>query len=260
MASTEFVDPYLDPETGLLRNRVAARTKVALDEAEGDLSFARLIQLMDHPPKATGDLAELRAIHRHLFQDVYEWAGAVRTVDVRKNIEGAEFFLPVSMVDRAAGYATEELRAENYLRGMDRDQFIERRAYHYDQVNYVHPFREGNGRTQRVFWNRVARDAGWQLDWRGVHGSANDRACRAASEQRDFGPLREIFRQIVTKATPPAERDAAWRAAECARLSFPTSATRAVQQRPDAPSSALRARDTHRPGGGYGTSRQGIGR
>lgn len=88
MASTEFVDPYLDPETGLLRNKVGARTKVALEEAEGDLSFARLIQFMDHPVKPTGDLDELRSIHRHLFQDVYDWAGELRTVDIRKNVEG----------------------------------------------------------------------------------------------------------------------------------------------------------------------------
>lgn len=260
MASPEFVDPYLDPETGVLRNKVGAQAKVALDNAEGDLSFARLMQLMDHPPKASGDLDELRAIHRHLFQDVYEWAGQVRTVDVRKNVEGAEFFLPVSMIGRAAGYAAEELRVDNDLRGLNRDRFIERLAYHYDQFNYVHPFREGNGRTQRVFWNRVARDAGWQLDWRGVHGSTNDQACRAASERRDFGPLREMFSQIVTTASPAAERDAAWRVAERARLSFPTPAARATQQRPDGPSSGPQARSTYGLGAGYGTGRGGAER
>lgn len=225
MAFPEFVDPYLDPETGVLRNKVGARTTAALEEAEGDLSFARLMQLMDHPPKATGDLDELRAIHRDLFQDVYAWAGQVRTVDVRKNVEGAEWFLPVSMIGRAASYAAEELRTDKHLRGLDRERFIERLAYHYDQFNYVHPFREGNGRTQRVFWNRVARDAGWQLDWRGVHGATNDQACRAASVQRDFRPLREMFGQIVTTAVPLSERDAAWRTAERARISFPTTVT-----------------------------------
>jgi cell filamentation protein len=261
MDSTEFVDPYLDPDTGLLRNKVGARTKVALDEAEGDLSFARLIQLMERPPRATDDLAELRAIHRYLFQDVYEWAGEVRTVDIRKNVEGAEYFLPVSMIGRAAGYAADELRADNSLRGMDRDQFIDRLAYHYDQFNYVHPFREGNGRTQRVFWNRVARDAGWQLDWRGVQGTTNDEACRAASERRDFGPLRDMFDQIVTKAAPVTDRDDAWRAAERARLSFPTSATRVVQHRPEPPSGPPQARSTELPGRGFGgTARGGEGR
>lgn len=257
MASAEFVDPYLDPDTGFLRNKLGARTKVALDEAEGDLSFARLVQLMDHPPKPTGDLDELRATHRHLFQDVYEWAGEVRTVDIRKNVEGAEYFLPVWMIGRSAGYAAEELRADNNLHGMDRDRFIGRLAYHYDQFNYVHPFREGNGRTQRVFWNRVARDAGWQLDWRGVHGTTNDEACRAASERRDFGPLREMFGKIVTRDASAAKRDAGWRAAERARLSFPTSATSAAPRRPAGPSNASQARSTRMPGPGYGSSGRG---
>lgn len=243
MASTEFVDPYLDPETGLLRNKVDAQTKIALDKAEGDLSFTRLVQLMDHPAKPTGNLDELRAIHRHLFQDVYDWAGEVRTVDIRKNVAGAQFFLPMSMIDRAAGYAEVELRADNDLRGMSRDQFIDRLAYHYDQLNYVHPFREGNGRTQRVFWNRVARDAGWQLDWRTVHGSTNDQASRTASDQQDFGPLCAMFDQIVSKATPQGERDDTWRATELARLSFPTSAAKTAQQ--------PQARSIHMPGQRY---------
>ena len=73
MASSDFIDPYLDPGSGLLRNKVGAQTKSALDDAEGALSFARLVQIMDHPVKPTGDLDELR------------------TVDIRKNEEGAQF-------------------------------------------------------------------------------------------------------------------------------------------------------------------------
>lgn len=213
------------------------------------------MQLMDRPPKATGDLAELRAIHRHLFQDVYEWAGELRTVDIRKAVEAAEFFLPVSMIERSAGFAAEELRADNSLRGMDRDRFIDRLSYHYDQFNYIHPFREGNGRTQRVFWDRIARDAGWQLDWNSVCGTVNDEACRAASERRDFGPLRSMFNHMVTKATPAAGRDDAWHAAKLARLCFPTSATRAVQSSPGAPE----ARTSYRPRSRSGQER-GRGR
>ena len=106
----------------------------------------------------------------------------------------------------------------------------------------IHPFREGNGRTQRGFWHRVARDAGWQLDWRTVHGATNDRASRAASERQDFGPLREMLDQIVSKATPQSERDAARRVAEHARLSFPTSATETVRQPQCGPTSARQAR------------------
>ena len=204
-ALAEAADPYLDPETGLLRNLVGAYTKDALDAAEGDLAFSRLVQLVDHPVPATGDLDEFRAIHRHLFQDVYPWAGELRTVDMRKNVEGAEFFLPVAMIDRASMFAADELRQDHLLRGMDRDQFIDRLSYHYDQWNYVHPFREGNGRAQRVFWNRAASDAGWQLDWRPVRGAVNDAACRVASERRDFGPLRQMFRKVVSQPDAASE-------------------------------------------------------
>jgi hypothetical protein len=111
----EFLDPYLDPETGILRNLAGARTKAALDDAEASLSFARLVQLMDRPPKPTGDLTELRATHRHLFQDLYDWAGQVRTVDIRKNVEGAGFFLPSGMIERASAFAAGELHADNML-------------------------------------------------------------------------------------------------------------------------------------------------
>ena len=216
----EFFDPYLDPETGILRNLAGARTKAALDDAEASLSFARLVQLMDRPLKPTGDLTELRAIHRHLFQDLYDWAGQVRTVDIRKNVEGAGFFLLSGMIERASAFAAGELHADNTLRGLDRAHFIDRLAYHYDQVNYIHPFREGNGRVQRVLWNRIALAAGWQLDWRPVHGDVNDHASRAASDQRDLGPLRAMFDQIVTPAPPARNRGKNWRSAERERMSF----------------------------------------
>ena len=131
----EVLDPYLDPDTGLLSNLVGARTKADLEAAEGALVFARLVQLVDHPVPATGDLDEFRAIHRHLFQDVYAWAGQLRTVDLRKNVDGADFFLPVVMIGRASQYAAEELQGDRMLSGLDRERFIERLSYHYDQWN-----------------------------------------------------------------------------------------------------------------------------
>lgn len=131
----EVVDPYIDPDTGLLRNLVGARTQDTLDRAEGTMVATRAIQLADHPIRATGDLEEFRAIHRQLFQDVYPWAGEVRTVDIRKNVDGAKHFLSVSVIDRGSMFAAGELRDDNMLRGTDRDQFIDRLSYHYDQWN-----------------------------------------------------------------------------------------------------------------------------
>lgn len=118
-------------------------------------------------------------------------------MDIAKNVEGAQFFLPVSMITRASTFTVAELRGDNMLMGMSRERLVERLAYYYDAFNYIHPFREGNGRTQRVFWSRIAYDAGWRLDWRAVRGSTNDWASRAAAEEGDLGPLLEMLNQIV---------------------------------------------------------------
>lgn len=144
---------------------------------------------------------ELRAIHRYLFQDVYAWAGDLRTVDIRKNVEGSEYFVPVSLIERAATFTATELAEDSHLRGMKRSTFIARLSHHYDQLNYIHPFREGNGRSQRVFWDRVARDAGWRLTWLAVTDEVNDNASRIASETQDLEPLIEMFNSIVQPLT-----------------------------------------------------------
>lgn len=218
-------DPYIDPETGILRNRVGARTQAELDEAEADLGFARLNRYLEtRPVRGTGDLEELRGIHRYLLEDVYDWAGEIRVVDLRKNIPGADPFMPVSLIQRGAGFVAEELRADRMLAGMSRDRFVDRLAHHYDQVNHLHPFREGNGRTQRVFWSRVAIDAGWQLDWRSVTGQVNDEACRiAAGPDRNLNPLRKMFDEITSPADIDARTDKARLGLQAARHAFPSS-------------------------------------
>lgn len=78
MASSDFIDPYLDPESGLLRNKVGAQTKSALDDAEGALSFARLVQLMDHPVKPTGD-KEPPSLEQRLDEKLHELREQRRT-------------------------------------------------------------------------------------------------------------------------------------------------------------------------------------
>jgi cell filamentation protein len=180
----------------VLRNLVGARTQQTLDAAESEFYLARAAELIEAPPRITGDLDDLRAIHRHLFQDVYDWAGQVRTVDIYRD-ESAPF-LPVAFIVRAAAFCTQELRRDGMLRELSRDGFIARLAYHYDAVNHIHPFRDGNGRTQRVFWTQIAVDAGWRLDWRKVTGEVNNHACRVAAESGDLVPMQEMLDQIVS--------------------------------------------------------------
>ena len=244
-ALPDFVDPYLDPATGLLRNNLGSTTEADLNSREAELTALAGIELAAHPVKVTGDLRQLQAIHKHLFQDVYPWAGQLRTVDIRKGTDAsAEFFMPVSRLQTGAMFAFQELAEEKYLRGMDRDTFIDRLAHHYDQVNYLHPFREGNGRTQRVLWTQVAREAGYDIDWRGVTGEVNDRASRDAMERQDFSGLRTMFATIVHPISEPVttnKKDDVQRTVE---------ALRSKARETNAPSAAALTRSRNLPSAG----------
>ena len=97
----------------------------------------------------------------------------------------------------AATYVFTELAKEGYLRDLSREDFVKRLAHHYDQLNYIHPFREGNGRVQRIFWSRVAQAASHEVDWSAVIGDENDEASRLAAEKMDLSALEQMFERIV---------------------------------------------------------------
>ncbi|HVA11237.1 MAG TPA: Fic family protein [Candidatus Dormibacteraeota bacterium] len=191
------VDPYFDDNIGDLRNLLGAKTSQELKELEPQIVFANEIELESIRIPRTNDLTELLLIHKQLFKGVYDWAGQIRTVDIKKNAEGAEFFLVVSKISDAANYVFTELAKEKRLQDLPNEKFIKRLAYFYDQLNYIHPFREGNGRAQRVFWNRVAKDAGYYIDWSLVVYDENDEASRIAAEQMDLSKLEAMFAKIV---------------------------------------------------------------
>ena len=199
----KFVDPYIDPATGVLRNLVGARTYDDLARAEGELASLRTGELIEHGDfHPSGTLDDFRHIHHALFQDIYEWAGRIRTVEIRKNVDGAEFFLPSTNIAMGIEWSRSELIKDNMLKGLGLSSFVERLAYHYDNYNFVHPFREGNGRTQRVFWTLLCHDAGYDLDWRLASGEENDEASRLAAEDRDYSLLISMFSRIVTPCDP----------------------------------------------------------
>ncbi len=194
---SNIVDPYIDTSTGILRNLLGAISSDELKKIEPQIVFANELELASlHIPR-TNDTLELLSIHKQLFKGVYDWAGVIRVVDIKKNDTGAEFFLIVSKISLALDFVFSELREEEYLTGLSIDVFIERLTYFYDQLNYIHPFREGNGRVQRIFWSRVARDAGYDVDWTKVVGRENDEASRLAAEELNLVALKKMFTKIV---------------------------------------------------------------
>ena len=190
--SEEFVDPYLEPGTGLLLNLIGAKTSAELARAEADLVAVRIIQLRDHHLVApTRDIQEVLGLHKHLFQDLFSWAGEIRTIDMKRG--NGQFFAPCAGIPANLHHVFMNLSGHGYLRGLNQEQFTEALARFYDHLNFIHPFREGNGRVQRLFWSRVAFDAGWVLDWAPVYGSELNESSRLAREEGDLTALQQTL-------------------------------------------------------------------
>lgn len=200
--ATSASSPYIDPSTGFLRNEVSATTQEEIDLAAAEILPGRLEALANAPIPCTGDREHLQAIHRVLFDGIFDWAGQFRTTDIDK--QGTDF-VPAGEVESAIEQLFAELSAENLLRDLPRERFIGRLAYYYARLNQIHPFREGNGRTQRLFWAQVALHAGWYVDFVRMHKAANNEASRAASQDGDLKPLIALLDE-VTRPAPSVKR------------------------------------------------------
>lgn len=186
-------DPYADPATGVLRNnKLDLSTPAALEAAERDITHATLILLRDSPVLASYDLRHLCTIHQRIFGDIYDWAGQLRTVAIAK---GSWFCLP-QYIESAAAEIFRALHGEGLLRGLPRDAFLDRLAYYLGEVNAVHPFREGNGRAQRAFFEQLASDAGFILDWQHLDSERN-LAASVAIMGGDPAPMRKMLDELI---------------------------------------------------------------
>lgn len=152
-------DPYCYPGTTVLRNRLDLKSQAELDAFEADAVTLRAEQPF---PAGRFTATHYRAVHRHLFQDVYPWAGRYRTVRMAKG--GSMFCYPEHIGGQLAElFAT--LRGENLLRQLAPDAFAAKGAHFLSELNAIHAFREGNGRAQLVFFAMLADNAGRPLEF-----------------------------------------------------------------------------------------------
>jgi cell filamentation protein len=150
-------DPYCYPKTTVLTNRLNLRDQAQLDAFEAEITTQRAAEPL---PKGRLSYAHYRAIHRHLFQDVYSWAGKIRTVRISK--DGSMFCYP-EHIDDEMRKLFGELRDSNYFRKLTCEQFSQKAAHFLSELNAIHPFREGNGRTQLALLILLAERAGHPL-------------------------------------------------------------------------------------------------
>lgn len=178
-------DPYCYTGTTVLKNLPDIRDQAALEAFEA-VSTA---QRADEPlPAGRLSVTHYRAIHHHLFQDVYAWAGKFRTVRIGK--DGSAFCYP-EHIAREMTALFGDLKRRQYLHDLSRTAFIAAARF-LGTLNAIHPFREGNGRTQMTFLALLADQAGHPLD---LDELAPDRFL-AAMVKSFFGDERPLVREL----------------------------------------------------------------
>lgn len=159
------IDPISDncyPGTTVLINKFDIRNEEKLNEIESVISSARYAEWINTPQTAAFDFDHYKAIHHFLFSDLYEWAGEVRIVNISKK---GTVFTPADNIENQADLIFKRLRERNYFKGLFRDEFVKEIVDFYCVTNELHPFREGNGRTQRVFLTQLIRNAGYDINF-----------------------------------------------------------------------------------------------
>jgi len=187
-------DPACYAGTQVLINIADIKNQDDLDQFEQLMFQTRADEAL---PDGQFDLEHYSALHFHFFQDVYEWAGQLRTIRTGK---GNNWFCYPEYIKSEMLRIFKELTSEEHLATLnDKKSFSERAAYYLSEINAVHPFREGNGRTQLVFLTLLVRNAGYRLDEDQLDVKAFLEAM-IKSFNNDLAPLKlEIF-NIISEA------------------------------------------------------------
>lgn len=144
----------------MLRNRLDIHDDILLAKAEREISTLAASEIEFVLPPY--DLDYFQRIHRQLFGDIYDWAGDIRTIDISK---GDTRFCSAHRIQPEANKLFRTLLELNWFEGMDRMDLVVGAARFYGNLNIIHPFREGNGRAQRLLFEHITINVGYQIDW-----------------------------------------------------------------------------------------------
>lgn len=193
-------DPYLYPNTNVLRNLKGITTNRELDNFERMMTTAAMKTL----PRVDVTYEGLRQIHEHLFRKVYDFAGKERTIRFGKQPEdGADpvMFVAPKLLEGQTNALFERVRADQGLRTASIPDFAEALAPHLHRLNMIHPFREGNGRTQRLMMERIAETNGQRLDFGHITAERMNRDSIDAALANDPKPLANLLRDAANPIT-----------------------------------------------------------
>lgn len=179
MSDAEYCYP---PDYRVLKNKLDLRDAKELERFEREFVTLRA---MEELPTGDFDLTHLCRLHRHLFQDIFDWAGDIRTVEISKGGSQFQFrqFIETGMND-----VHRRIKTHNYLRNLPADRFADLAGEILGDINYVHPFHEGNGRTQLYFYKQLAAQAGHVADLTQI-GKTSWMTASKQAHQGDYAPM-----------------------------------------------------------------------
>jgi cell filamentation protein len=192
------IDPHFDSLHGVLRNVPGHTTQGKLDTFETAEAAEALVRLMSDPVKGNFDSDHLKEIHRRIFQRIYPWAGQFRQVNMSRSASYP--FAVVQFLEMNLDNMFSMLAEEKHLKGLDTATFASRAAYYLGELNSIHPFREGNGRTQREFIRQLASEAGYNINWIRV---TREQMYEASIESHNRG-RNAAFAALIGKAIEPS--------------------------------------------------------
>lgn len=207
-------DDYFIPGTSVLRNKFTAPGKPygeddpdKLRALEEGAAAIRLAELAAHPIEGRFDYDHMKAIHGYIFQDVYEWAGQERVAPATFMTKDGHLYYPAGTALTAAAEAQHATLADkNLLRDLDPQSFVSELAESWGEVNVIHSFREGNTRSQFVFYSQLAEQAGYRIDAAAFAPGAplRDAFVQARFHSQDTG-LNDQLASVLGQAIVPLD-------------------------------------------------------
>lgn len=151
--------------TTCLINKFDIRNEEQLAKLEATITHAKTSLLESQPAELPLDFDFYKSVHRFLFEDLYDWAGELRTVDISKK---GTAFCPANQLGTLCQACFDRLKKMNYFNGLSKSKFIDELVDFYCTTNLLHPFREGNGRTQRIFIAKLIEYNGYRFDFSNI--------------------------------------------------------------------------------------------
>lgn len=184
---------YCYPGTSTLRNKLGIHDKERLLTAEIKLIAIRLYQLQEQPIQGKFDFSHLCRIHKHIFRDLYDWAGKIRTVDIAKG----NLFCRSQFISSYADTIFPDYYDDCQKVRHDKNKFVNTLTKYYADINALHPFREGNGRTQREFARVLCLECGYALDLRHTDHQEMLAGSIASFDKGNNAGLEAAFRKCI---------------------------------------------------------------